>query len=77
MKCRDDEYYSTGWARQIFRHYIRYLYATGRLDWETYTRLLLIVPGWRYGWKVSQKVVREEDVVKTVRALDEKTRGMY
>ena len=23
MKCRDDQYHPTGWARQIFRHYVK------------------------------------------------------
>ncbi len=59
MLCNDGKYHPTGWARQIFRHYIRYLYASGKLDWDTYSRLLLVVPGRRYGRRVSQKVVRE------------------
>lgn len=75
MLCFDNEYHPTSWTRQIFRHYIRYLYSIGKLDWDTYTRLLLIVPGRRYGRKVSQKVVREEDVVNSLRTLDEKERG--
>ncbi len=75
MLCSDNEYHPTGWARQIFRHYIRYLYSIGKLDWDTHTRLLLVVPGRRYGRKVSQKVVREEDVVNSLRILDEKGRG--
>ncbi len=75
MQCRDGQYHPTGWARQIFRHYIRYLYSIGRLDWDAYTRLLLVVPGRKYGRRVSQKVIREEEVVLTLRTLDEKGRG--
>jgi intergrase/recombinase len=75
MLCRDNKYHPTGWIRQVFRHYIRYLYASGKLDWDTYSRLLLAVPGRRYGRRVSQKVVREEDVVETLRKIGEARRG--
>ena len=75
MLCYDNQYHPTGWARQVFRHYIRWLYASGKFDWDTYTRLLMIIPGRRYGRKVSQKVVKEEDVVNTLKTLDEKGRG--
>ena len=68
MRCNDG-YHPTNWARQIFRHYIRYLYAHGRLDWDTYSRLLLIVPGRRYGRKVLQKPILREDVKRTLEVL--------
>jgi len=77
MLCRDDQYHSTSWARQVFRHYIRYLYATGKLDWDSYSRLLLIVPGRRYGRKLAQKPINKEDVVKTLAALREKRPDIY
>ncbi len=72
MLCRDGKYHPTSWARQVFRHYIRFLYAQGKLDWDTYTRLLLVIPGRRYKKKVSQKPILEEDVVKTLQVLKEK-----
>lgn len=75
MLCHDNQYHPTSWARQIFRHYVRYLYSIGKLDRDTYTRLLIVVPGRRYGRKISQKVIHEEDVVRTLRILDEKERG--
>ena len=31
MLCYDGEYHTTGWLRQVFRHYIRFLYAEGKL----------------------------------------------
>jgi len=68
MRCSDG-HHPTGWARQIFRHYIRYLYAAGKLDWDTYTRLLLAVPGRRYGRKVLQKPVLESDVERSLQVL--------
>ena len=57
MMCRDGKYHATGWARQIFRHYIRYLYSIGKLDWDTYSRLLLTIPGRKYGRKLVQKPI--------------------
>jgi intergrase/recombinase/DNA-binding XRE family transcriptional regulator len=77
MLCRDGEYHSTGWARQVFRHYIRYLYVQGKLDWDTYTRLLLLIPGRRYGRKVSQKPIETGDVRRTLLALREKRPDIY
>jgi len=74
MLCHDNQYHPTGWTRQIFRHYIRWLYSIGKLDWDTYTWLLLVVPGRRYGRRVSQKVIREEDVINTLKVLSEKGR---
>ena len=75
--CRDNQYHPTSWARQVFRHYIRYLYAAGKLDWDSYSRLLLIVPGRRYGRKLAQKPINREDVVKTLAALREKRQDIY
>ncbi len=75
MLCNDGKYHPTRWARQIFCHYIRYLYSIGKLDWDTYSRLMLTIPGRRYGRKVSQKSIREEDVVETLRKIDEPNRG--
>jgi intergrase/recombinase/DNA-binding XRE family transcriptional regulator len=77
MLCHDGKYHPTGWTRQIFRHYIRFLYTQGRLDWDTYTRLLLLIPGRRYGRKVSQKVINVEDVRRTLLLLKEKRDDIY
>ena len=76
MEC-GGEWYSTGWARQVFRHYIRYLYSIGKLDWDTYTRLLMVVPGRRYGRRLAQKPINKEDVVKTLAVLREKRQDIY
>ena len=76
MEC-GGEWYSTGWARQVFRHYIRYLYSIGKLDWDTYTRLLLVIPGRRYGRRMSQKPIALDDVVRTLKVLREKRKDIY
>lgn len=75
MKCSDNEYHPTGWIRQVFRHYVSFLYSIGKLDWDTYSRLRIIVPGRRYGRKLSQKVIRREEFIRTIRIFDEKSRG--
>ena len=77
MLCRDGDYHPTGWVRQVFRHYVRYLYSTGRLDWDTYSRLLLAVPGRRYGRKILQKPINIEDVRKTLLVLKEERLDIY
>ncbi len=77
MKCSDGEYHPTGWLRQVFRHYIRYLYSEGRIDWDTYSRLLITVPGRRYGRRLSQKVISTDDVRETLRILKEDRPDIY
>jgi len=77
MLCNDGEYHPTSWPRQIFRHYIRYLYAAGKLDYDTYTRLLLAVPGRRYGRRLSQKAIEVEDVVKSLQVLRDRRPDVY
>ncbi len=71
MECFDGNYHPTGWIRQIFRHYVSYLYAEGRLDWDTYSRLMLTIPGRRYGRKLVQKPILKEDVIKSLERLRE------
>jgi intergrase/recombinase len=77
MLCSDGQYHSTGWARQVFRHYIRFLYSNGKIDWDTYTRLLFAVPGRRYGRKLAQKPINQEDVIRTLITLRDKRRDIY
>ena len=69
MLCYDGEYHTTGWLRQVFRHYIRFLYAQGKLDWDSYSRLMLVIPGRRYGRKLAQKPINMEDVIKTLKKM--------
>jgi len=71
MECFDENYHPTGWIRQIFRHYVNYLYAEGKLDWDTYSRLMLTIPGRKYGRKLVQKPILKEDVVKSLERLKE------
>ncbi len=77
MLCSDGEYHPTGWLRQLFRHYIRYLYSVGRIDWDTYSRLLMAIPGRRYGRKILQKPIDVEDVRRTLLVLREKRMDIY
>jgi len=77
MLCHDNQYHPTSWARQVFRHYIRWLYSEGKIDWDTYTRLLLAVPGRKYGRKLVQKPIHREDVLRTLQALKEKRQDIY
>lgn len=70
--CRDGKEHSTGWLRQVLRHYIWYLYTIGKLDWDMYTRLLMVIRGRKYGRKVSQKPIKAEDVLNSLRVLEER-----
>lgn len=65
MVCGDGRYHPTAWVGQIFRHYVRYLFAVGRLDSDTYSRLLLAVPGRKYGRRILVKAISEEEVLET------------
>ena len=75
--CRDEKEHSTSWLRQILRHYVRFLYANGNLDWDTYTRLLLVIQGRRYGRKLSQKPIRGDDVLRTLEVLRKRRPDIY
>jgi intergrase/recombinase len=75
--CKDGKRHSSAWLRQIVRHYIRYLYAQGELDWDSYTRLLMKVPGRRYGRKLAQKPILLEDVRKSLELVRERRRDIY
>ena len=75
--CNSGKERSTSWIRQILRHYVRYLYAFGQLDWDDYSRLLLVIPGRRYGRKLSQKPIRADDVLKTIKTLRERRPDIY
>ncbi|MEM1774934.1 MAG: integrase, partial [Desulfurococcaceae archaeon] len=79
MECRDGRYHPTGWARQVVRHYIKYLYSKGvsGLDWDTYTRLMLAIPGRGYGRKVSQKPVPVDKVVEALDYLRQNNEKIY
>lgn len=77
MMCSDGEYHPTSWPRQIFRHYVEYLRSIGKLDWDTHSRLLLAVPSRKYGRKLSQKSIEQEDVIKSLEILREKRQDIY
>ena len=77
MKCRDGRYHPTNWPRQIFRHYISYLYSIGKLDGDSYSRLRIVVPGRKYGRKVNQKVIEKEDIIRTLGILREERKDIY
>ncbi|MEM3806105.1 MAG: integrase [Desulfurococcus sp.] len=66
-------------ARQVVRHYIIYLYSKGvsGLDWDTYARLMLAIPGRGYGKKVGQKPVPADKVVKAFDYLKQNNEKIY
>jgi len=74
MMCRNGKYHTAGWARQIFRHYIRYLYSVGKLEWDTYSRHLLTIPSRKYGRKLAQKPILKEEILNTLKKLREAKR---
>ncbi len=75
--CSSGKERSISWLRQIVRHYVRYLYAVGKLDWDDYSRLLLVVPGRKYGRKLAQKPIKREDVFRTLGVLKERRQDIY
>jgi len=75
--CSNGKERSTSWLRQIIRHYVKYLYAIGKLDWDDHSRPLLVIPGRRYGHKLSQKPIRRDDVLRTLGVLKERRPDMY
>lgn len=77
MICDDRKYHPTSWSRQTFRHYVRYLYAIGKLDYDAYTRYLLAVPGRCYGRKLGQKAIEAENVARSFEALKDERPDIY
>jgi len=59
------------WLRNVFRHYIQYLYYLRRISPETYGWVMEIVPSRSYKMDVRSYPISVEDLVKTLSALRE------
>jgi intergrase/recombinase len=61
--------YPVKWLRNVFRHYIQYLYYTRRISPETYGWIMEVVPSRSYRMDVRSYPVNTEDLVKTIFTL--------
>ena len=59
------------WLRNVFRHYIQYLYYTRRIPPETYGWIMEVVPSRSYKLDVRPYSIDLEDVAETLRYLEE------
>jgi intergrase/recombinase len=59
------------WLRNVFRHYIQYLYYMRRIPPETYGWIMEVVPSRSYRLDVRPYPISMEDVVKTLKYLEE------
>jgi intergrase/recombinase len=64
------------WLRNVFRHYIQYLYYMRRIPPETYGWIMEVVPSRSYRLDVRPYPISMEDVVKTLKYLKE-NHGLY
>ncbi|MEM0005207.1 MAG: integrase [Desulfurococcaceae archaeon] len=64
------------WLRNVFRHYVQYLFYRRMIDPETYGWLMEVVPSRRYVLDVRPYQVSLEDLAKTMRFLRE-NHGLY
>jgi intergrase/recombinase len=61
--------YPVKWLRNVFRHYIQYLYYTRKISPETYGWIMEVVPSRSYRMDVRSYPVNTEDLVKTIFTL--------
>jgi intergrase/recombinase len=59
------------WLRNVFRHYIQYLYYLRRIPPETYGWIMEVVPSRSYRLDVRSYPINLEDVAKTLKYLEE------
>jgi hypothetical protein len=59
------------WLRNVFRHYIQYLYYLRRIPPETYGWLMEVVPSRSYKLDVRSYPISIEDLAKTMKTLRE------
>jgi intergrase/recombinase len=59
------------WLRNVFRHYIQYLYYTRKIPPETYGWIMEIVPSRSYKLDVRTYPISIDDLVKTISCLKE------
>ncbi|MEM4554129.1 MAG: integrase [Ignisphaera sp.] len=66
-----------GWLRNVFRHYIQYLYYRRRISPETFGWIMEVVPSRGYRLDVRPYQISIEDVRKTLKFLKENHRIYY
>lgn len=66
-----------GWLRNIFRHYIRYLYHKRRIPGETMAWILEVVPSRSYRLDVRVYPVRPSEIAETLRYLKTRHKVYY
>ncbi len=66
-----------GWLRNVFRHYIRYLFRYRKIPGETYGWIMEVVPARSWSGDVQYRQIPLEEVVKTMSFLKEHHREYY
>ena len=69
--------HSNKWLRNVFRHYIQYLYYKRRISPETFGWIMEVVPSRSYKLDIRPYPISLEDVKKTLEFLREKHRAYY
>jgi intergrase/recombinase len=69
--------YPVKWLRNVFRHYIQYLYYTRRISPETYGWIMEVVPSRSYRIDVRPYPINIEDLVRTLSTLKKSHRVYY
>ena len=69
--------YPVKWLRNVFRHYIQYLYYTRRISPETYGWIMEVVPSRSYRMDVRPYPIDIEDLVGTLSTLKKSHRIYY
>jgi intergrase/recombinase len=65
------------WLRNVFRHYIQYLYYTRRISPETYGWIMEVVPSRSYKMDVRPYPINIEDLARTISTLKRSHRIYY
>jgi intergrase/recombinase len=65
------------WLRNVFRHYVQYLYHKKIISSETYAWLMEVVPGRSYKLDVRPYPINMDDLVKTMTYLEENHEQYY
>jgi intergrase/recombinase len=65
------------WLRNVFRHYIQYLYYTRRISPETYGWIMEVVPSRSYRIDVRPYPINIEDLARTLSTLKKSHRVYY
>jgi intergrase/recombinase len=69
--------YPVKWLRNVFRHYIQYLYYTRKISPETYGWIMEVVPSRSYRMDVRPYPINIEDLVGTLSTLKRSHRIYY